>query len=583
LKDSDFVQIKNSASPWTCHRCTLPQFSDDLFDDINETSMDSDDEEYIIPNFKKGLKIALLNINGLLPNLDQLSVVLKGLGINVLCVNETKLTELIGLDDVKIPGYNMVRLDRTKQSSDKQSGGGVAIYIESHITYNPRKDLENKKLELTWLEVCLPHTKPILIGSIYRPPDSTTAFFAELQITLDKVSSEDKHVYLLGDLNANMFTNNPLKNNLFEVTEEQQLTQIITDSTRVTDHSNTCIDLIFTSDPSKTIQSGVIQMGISDHFMPYCVHKSTLPKRKPKSLYVRNYKRYDPTAFTEYVEKLPWLTMEAFDDPQDMLDIFVKMFCDAADKFAPMMHKQVKGIDTPWLCGEIRKLMTERDITKAKATKQKDIIIKTALFEQYKHIRNEITARCRKAKKEYFSNILAEGMGDPNKLWKSLKKVLPSSSSESPTMLQDEDGTHTEPPNIAKSFNTFFSNIGSTLAAKFPSGLRIQNPYPDFKETFQFKPISVEFTTKQLAHLQTSKSTGLDNLNARLLKDAANGVAVPLTQIMNASLKKGTVPSSWKKARVTPIFKADSPLSPSNYRPISILPVCMKIFERAVQ
>ena len=88
---------------------------------------------------------------------------------------------------------------------------------------------------------------------------------------------------------------------------------------------------------------------------------------------------------------------------------------------------------------------------------------------------------------------------------------------------------------------------------------------------------------KQLQTLQSSKATGLDNINSRLLKDAAAVVAQPLTDIMNQSLRTGIIPVSWKKARVTPIYKDSNPLSPSNYRPISILPVVMKVFERAVQ
>ena len=52
---------------------------------------------------------------------------------------------------------------------------------------------------------------------------------------------------------------------------------------------------------------------------------------------------------------------------------------------------------------------------------------------------------------------------------------------------------------------------------------------------------------------------------------------------MNRSLDSGMVPNSWKEARVATIFKSECPTNPSNYRPISILPLCMKLFERAVQ
>ncbi len=74
----------------------------------------------------------------------------------------------------------------------------------------------------------------------------------------------------------------------------------------------------------------------------------------------------------------------------------------------------------------------------------------------------------------------------------------------------------------------------------------------------------------------------MDNINFCLLKDSAEVVAGPLTAIMNASLTTGELPNIWKKSKVTPVYKAENPQNPPNYRSISILPVCMKIFERAV-
>ena len=48
------------------------------------------------------------------------------------------------------------------------------------------------------------------------------------------------------------------------------------------------------------------------------------------------------------------------------------------------------------------------------------------------------------------------------------------------------------------------------------------------------------------------------------------------------SLSTGTIPADWKQARVTPIFKEGNKQDTSNYRPISVLPLCMKVFERVV-
>ena len=51
---------------------------------------------------------------------------------------------------------------------------------------------------------------------------------------------------------------------------------------------------------------------------------------------------------------------------------------------------------------------------------------------------------------------------------------------------------------------------------------------------------------------------------------------------MNLSIKTSTVPNIWKSAKVVPIFKSGNHDLPENYRPISVLPVLSKVFEKAV-
>ena len=53
-------------------------------------------------------------------------------------------------------------------------------------------------------------------------------------------------------------------------------------------------------------------------------------------------------------------------------------------------------------------------------------------------------------------------------------------------------------------------------------------------------------------------------------------------KIFNLSLKLGSVPKCWKTKRVSPLYKGDLKTDPSNFRPISILPIPMKIFEKIV-
>ena len=71
-------------------------------------------------------------------------------------------------------------------------------------------------------------------------------------------------------------------------------------------------------------------------------------------------------------------------------------------------------------------------------------------------------------------------------------------------------------------------------------------------------------------------------LPARLLKDGSDAIARPLIVLMNRSIAEDSIPSDWKHAVVTPVYKSDSKTDPTNYRPIYLLPVFSKILERAV-
>ena len=95
----------------------------------------------------------------------------------------------------------------------------------------------------------------------------------------------------------------------------------------------------------------------------------------------------------------------------------------------------------------------------------------------------------------------------------------------------------------------------------------------------RFRPSTVERTLKQL---DTSKATGPDGIPARVLKNAATSLALPLSRLFNQCFASGCQPASWKVAWVVPIYKRKSKSIPNNYRPVSLLSILSKVMESIV-
>ena len=87
---------------------------------------------------------------------------------------------------------------------------------------------------------------------------------------------------------------------------------------------------------------------------------------------------------------------------------------------------------------------------------------------------------------------------------------------------------------------------------------------------------------KLLIKINPNKAAGHDNIRPRLLKELAKEIAPILTLIFQTSIETGDVPSDWRNANVSPVFKKGERYRAENYRPISLTCICCKLIEHII-
>ena len=138
-----------------------------------------------------------------------------------------------------------------------------------------------------------------------------------------------------------------------------------------------------------------------------------------------------------------------------------------------------------------------------------------------------------------------------------------------------------DPESISNAFNEYLTEIGSNLAAQIPTNTSsaVDNINRN-NLVFELHEVSTVQISRLVDKLSICKASVLDNISVRLLKSSAPTIIPSLTYIINLVICKGIIPADWKSARVSAIFKNDSKLDLNNYRPISVLPVSAKVFEK---
>ena len=125
----------------------------------------------------RGLHFICLNIIILLPKIEELRVI--AINVAIIGISESKLDEYVLESEIQIENYKILWCDRNKH------GGGVACYIGNKLSCNIISVFP-REIESIFFEILLPNSKPITVGTIYRPPNQSN-FLKVLNENMNKM------------------------------------------------------------------------------------------------------------------------------------------------------------------------------------------------------------------------------------------------------------------------------------------------------------------------------------------------------------------------------------------------------------
>ena len=292
------------------------------------------------------------------------------------------------------------------------------------LPYRVREDVNSGDNECLWIEITRSKCKPTIICCAYRAPDADFAkFTTNLENGLLNIDLEKSDFVLLGDLNINMLPN--LKNRssdkqmLLNLIRIMDLNQLISKPTRISNTTRSLIDIILVNNEHRIVNSGVIPVTLSDHFLVFCVLKAGVVKAQPRIIEYRSYKRFDINAFNKDLENVPWHIVDDEQNINDALFTWNKLFIDIVDEHAAIKKRRVKGVLLSWMNDKLSEMIRDRDYHHRKAIKSGSAYH----WQLYKKLRNLVNREVKSAKSKYYCNLIEEAQGNTNKLWKAVNEA----------------------------------------------------------------------------------------------------------------------------------------------------------------
>ena len=472
-----------------------------------------------------------------------------------------------------------------------RGGGGVSLFMRKNIEYFMREDLSinNRTIESMFIEVkkeSIGKTQDAIVAVIYRPPDTDIRAFNDyLNSILSKLKAEKKLLYLLGDFNINLLNadTHQATQEFIDLMYSHTAIPNITKPTRVTKKYATLIDNIFCNSLYETqkILTGILYTDLTDHFPVFHIDYTSIIKHDESTIKRRIYNQSNVESFSSALRNHSWDHVLSSNDAQTAYTAFLNDYTGIYNSCFPMKTVKIGYKNRKaWLSEGLKRAIKIKNQLYRKQRKSNNDEHELI----YKRFRNKLNGMLIKAERNHYSKLIEENKNNMKKSWSILKEVINKRKSDSScSRFIINDQIVSDKHQISNGFNSFFVNIGPSLAKKIPSDSRSPTIFMRDRVVNSMVLENV-LSNEVVAIVKNLKEggSGWDCISASIVKTTYRDFIEPLTHIFDLSISQGVFPNELKVARVVPLFKSGNSMVLSNYRPVSVLPVFSKILERLI-
>lgn len=515
---------------------------------------------------------------------------------DIVIITETWLHPGILDSELTNARYDVFRQDRNLLLTKTTMGGGVMICARRELGVMLRTEKATAPTEMLWATVpacSLNASKNLHIAVTYIPPNYHN-IPADVKNVTDSVSTlynslpHDNYL-VVGDFNLpniqwSEFGPMHLKKGCIEVQNcgidlINEFKFLDFDQYNyIKNKSGNTLDLCFSNLPLKVLDcvTPLLREDLSHPSLLITIEDLTFKPLKESMTDRPVFSKGDYEKINCFLAEIDWV--ELFASCTD-INKAVELFYSKLNESIALHIPRVKSSSTShvypaWYSKSLVKLIR----CKWKAHKNWKLYNNKRDYLTFSSLRKRVQCMERECFATFITSAENNIKSNPKCLWTFIKSLR--GGSHFPKSMTYRDCTYQDGPSICNGFNDFFKSV--FIKPKDQYTFDNEPNIIDNTNVIHTVEINENNVLKMLKSIDIKKSAGADGIPPLYIKNTAEQLTKPITLLFKRSLLEGDFPNLWKQANIIPIYKKASKSAIENYRPISILNVFSKLFEKII-